>query len=223
MKRVILFALTAAMVLALTSCAPKEPPPSESEPEPSQSEPLDPATPAGAVAELFESAKSWDLETVQAHLPEDVVMAQEIPAVFQQPLERVLTRMQYRIGEVDSDGEAATVMLEITSIDVESAANDAVGAAAAYVAKEKLSGRDVTDYNALLDTALGAVNIETLPTKSFEATAYLYKGADGEWKVDFNNQRNLPLLNAVSGGSLDFAAKLQELMGSLGLDLYQMQ
>ena len=64
-----------------------------------------------------------------------------------------------------------------------------------------------------------SIDIPSLPTTTIKADAHLVKGADDEWKLDVSDESNMPLLNAVTGGSIEMAEKLKEMAGSYGIDL----
>lgn len=227
MKKALLILLGAALAIAFAACsrtsrpgeqatAPQTEPPTQAEtlpPEP------DPATPAGAVAELFEAAKSWDVAVIESHLPEGVTVTQRIPEAYQSTLRQVLDRVEYTVGDVVETGDTATVELEITSVDAESALNDAVGAAAAYVAKKKLTGGAIESSSEVVDVILEAVDVAALPAKTSSAAAHLIRGGDGEWKLNLSDESNLPLLNAVSGGMVKLAERLRSLAESYGIQL----
>jgi hypothetical protein len=45
------------------------------------------------------------------------------------------------------------------------------------------------------------------------------KGADGQWALDVKDERNLPLLNAATGGAINVAKDLSDLAASYGIKL----
>lgn len=224
MKKIILITMIAVLALTATSCrkgggreqsAPESSIPEVSLPQP---EP-DRTTPDGAMSELLQSARDWDVETVEGYLPNGITVSQYVPAAYEASMKKVLARMEYTAGEPVITGDTATVEMQITSVDMSSAMGDATGAAIAYVAKQKLAGQPVNDYSAIAQAVIDAIDIDKLPTKSFSATAHMIQGGDGDWKLDLSDGANMPLLNAVSGGSVELAKQLKDMAADYGVDI----
>lgn len=226
MKKIFLLVLTLLLAAALCSCSwlrslqrEEESVPSaaesRSEPEP-QPEP-DSATPDGAVAELFESAKAWDTEAINEYLPAGVDVGNYVPAELQGSLQQVLDQVDYEIGRATIDGDTATVEVTVTAVDAESAMSDAIAAAAAHVVKSQLTGKEVSYIDAAR-VALEAIDIPSLPSKTTTAQAYMVRDGD-EWKLDTSDKNNTPLLNAASGGMVDLYGKFKELADTYGIEL----
>lgn len=230
MKKILLAVLVAALLGALAACAKAEPP-AAGRPEPTtdateaateaptEPEKPDPTTPEGAVAALFDSVKAWDTAAIEAHLPTGSSVSQAVPEQYQAALREVLDRVTYTCGDTAVNGDKATVAMEITSVDAESAVNDAIGAAAVYVAKQQLTGKPIESYDEVIGVVVDAIDIAALPAKTTTATAHLIRGGDGEWKLDLSDEANLPLLNAVSGGMVDLTDHLLALAETYGIQL----
>lgn len=219
MKRIFILLLAAAVAVGFTACQLFHRNEEPSEPEPSSQEELlpDPSTPAGAIAELLESAKQWDTDTVNRYLPEGMDTETSIPEELRGLLQQSLERLEYKVGEANVDGNRARVETEITSVNAESAVTDAAAAVVGYVAKQKLTGKNVDDYTEITRIAIDAIDASKLPLVTSSATAYLIQDQDGTWKLDLEDEKNLPFLNAVSGGSIEMTAKIKDIAAEYGI------
>lgn len=219
MKRIFILLLAAAIAAGFTACQLFHRNEEPSEPEPSSQEELlpDPSTPAGAIAELLESAKQWDTDTVNRYLPEGIDTETSIPEELRGLLQQSLERLEYKVGEANVDGNRARVETEITSVNAESAVTDAAAAVVGYVAKQKLTGKNVDDYTEITRIAIDAIDASKLPLVTSSATAYLIQDQDGTWKLDLEDEKNLPFLNAVSGGSIEMTAKIKNIAAEYGI------
>jgi hypothetical protein len=222
-------------VAALSACRKKEKPPdpspapssseeateqpTEKETEPPTEPPTEPEpTPEEALSGLLDSAKEWDVTAIDAYLPEGSTIKSFVPAGFDSVVASLLSRTEYKLGDAVIDGDTATIEAELTAADAEKALDDAIADMLPKVALSKLTGKTV-DYNALLDETIQGIDIAALPTSTTDATAYMIRGADGEWKLDAKDERNLPFLNAATGGAVDISKKLTDLAATLGFPI----
>lgn len=221
MKRIAILLLAAVFIAVFAACSKTDEQSAAGE-ESAQSESVvepDPTKPDGAVSEILESAKNWDTDAAAAFLPEGTTLEQYVPVALHDSLAQALSRMEYEVTGLSEDAGRAEVQLNITAVDAESAMNDAIVSAAAYVAKQKLAGNDIEDYSALAEVVADSIDIAGLPTKTSPATAYMVETGDGTWRLDLSDDRNLPLLNAASGGSVDLADRFIGLAQEYGIAL----
>jgi predicted small lipoprotein YifL/flagellar basal body rod protein FlgB len=223
MKHIAVFFLIGLLcVAALAACGKKENPPSSSVAvtEPTTETPTepDPATPEGAMTGLLKSAKEWDAEAINEFLPEGSVVAGYVPAGFEGTVSSLLSRTEYEVYDAEIDGDTAAVELELTAVDAEKALQDAAAGLIAEITISQFKGQAV-DYSALIGETVKGIDIDSLPTVTKTATAHMVLGEDGEWKLDANNEANLPLLNAATGGAVDMAKELTEMAETYGIKL----
>lgn len=229
MKKLTLIALVAAVSVTVTGCGAirqfigvaEESSVSEASSEPEfepDSEVLNPSTPQGAANELFRGAQNWDTDLINSRLPIGANIESRVPPALENTLTQVLDRMEYTVGEATIDGDSATVVMEITAVDADSAFNDAVGAAVTYVVKQQIAGKPVNDYNEIAQQIIGKIDIAKLPTKTTTATAHMVKDESGKWVLS-SSEDNLALLNAASGGALDMVDKVKGLAEQYGIPL----
>lgn len=210
-----------AVSLLFTACQTQEDPAESSEPSSSEEEVIlpDPTKPDGAMVELLEGAKQWDTELFSGYLPNGVSVEEYIPEALRGTLQDALKRMDYHILRTETNGQTAYVELEITAINAESAAGEAISAAAAYVVQQQLSDASVQDIQEIAGVIADAIDVDSLPMQTTTCTAYLVQQQDGTWQLDTQDERNLSLLNAASGGSLSLVDDIKALAEQYGITI----
>lgn len=232
-KRILILSLVASMLLGTVACSrPNDRKNSESEQSTSQKQEIppsqpsqspeeipDPSSPDGALKELLQAAGNWELETVNSYLPTGVTIEKYLPAALEDTTRQVLERMEYTVGDVNTTGNNATVKLKITAVNLDDAVNSAINAVAVYVAAKQFKGETIDNYNEIVQIISDSIDVSSLPTTTKDTTAYMIKGADGDWKLDLSNEDNLPLLNAASGGAVEIAKKLKDMAENIGIQI----
>jgi hypothetical protein len=236
MKQFAVILLTSILcVAALAACQKKESQPSSSAQSPEipveiETKPLpvprpepepepDPGTPEGAMSGLLDSAKEWDAAAIGDYLPEGSAITSLVPAEFEGVVSSLLSRTEYTVLDSETNGDAATVEVELTAVDAGEALEDAISGIVAEIAMGQLTGEPIDDYAALIDKSIQSIDVDDLPTRTTTATAYMTRGADGDWELDTKDTSNLPFLNAATGGAMDVAQQLTDLATTYGIKL----
>lgn len=169
-------------------------------------------TPEEVAGELMESISTLDEDTIRA-LADVYFAGQSVPDTYYSILKPISERVTYEIGNCTIDGDKATVDMTITSVDAQGAINSILPGAVTHLAAMQITGKDMSNPEQILvEYAAKNINWDNLSTVTTDATLHLVKGSDGEWAVDANNPDNLGFANAISGGGIEVAQSLKDLV-----------
>ena len=173
--------------------------------------PPDAPSPSEAVRGMLETISTWEQGEIPDFLAEEPD-AQAYLNTFGGVIEQLAGRVSYEVHAHKITGYTAVVDVGISAVDIGGAVGVLLTQSATYLAFQRVMGRPA-DLNGYLSSRTVAV-IPELNTIAAEASAYMILGADGEWKLDLSDQRNLGLLNAMCGGGiLPYITAIETLTG----------
>lgn len=227
MRKLLTVCIVTLIPLVFLSGCLKKIPTAQSEPEsaaqdpssaPAQSEPAKPessdeaSTPTGAADKLLSDLSDLDDERIVA-LAQEYFAMQSIPEEYYSVIKPLSERVSYKIGNYKINGDNAAVDIAVTAVDAEAAFSRIVPAAVAHLAVMQMTGKDVSNPEKIIAEYIAKnTDWDALPKIKTNTTLHLVMGADGEWKADASNPDNLDFANAVSGGALNVALNLKEVV-----------
>jgi len=155
--------------------------------------------PSEAAAEMLEAVAAWEQGRSLEFLADDPEALAYL-ATFGGAIEQLAKRMSYEVFAHKITGRTAVVDVKISAVDIGSAARSLLAQSATYIAFQRIMGRPI-DLNGYLAARVGVI-IPGLNTIATTTSVYMIQGADGVWKLDLSDQRNLHLLNAMCGGGI---------------------
>lgn len=216
MNKTLCFLLAMLMTLGFASCRKKEkveeqPISSASASLASEASEPDPTTPEGAVVLLVSDVKTWDSEKASTFISQ-ATGRDALPEAYGEVVAPILQRLDISVGNSRITGDTAIVDASVTAVDAQRALSDVLVQAMGYVALQQAGGNTKDSETLLAEYIVDNVDFSKLSTIKTDCTIHLVEGADGEWKLDMNDPKNLGFLNAASGGMVDLAETMRGLM-----------